>query len=524
MLGQSEKFNENYAAKIVRVDAIEEIPNANSIVRATLGESKVVVSKDAQVGDIVVYFPVGSAISKKFLSTNNLFFNPESNSNYPEYKELKSVIKVMEEDTMDTATSNEALVKMKSKLKGMTGLFDKHGRVKIVSLRGVYSEGFVAPIEMLEKTWPELRSEIWSMRLGVLFDKIGEDVLCTKYIPKIQSKTKPGMVTRPALTSGFDRIIPDTFKFHYDTTKLDNHLYCIHPDDEITITVKVHGTSAILANIPVRKKLPWWKKLGKKVGIKVEDTEYDCIYSSRRVIQNQYGNVEDTRGNIYASLYKTLGSIVPKDTIIYGELVGYIEGTQTGIQQPCGIVHDYGCKPGEWAFMPYRMVTTIGGNDMEWTVKEVYDWTLETIESLPDRLRPRLLPLNIICSGKAGNMYDSFDKICKQDLQADFEADVEKYGNTPGVDHLPLYLTSLEEYRIHRWRIEWLEDMKNDDVFLRIEEPEPMCNNPKVPREGVVIRLTHDTQPRAFKLKSKAHYALSDKSTNKGEADPEDLA
>lgn len=524
MLRQSKNFNENYAAKIARVDAIEEIPGANSIVRATLGESKVVVSKDTQVGDIVVFFPVGSAINKKFLSTNNLFSNPESNSNYSEYKELKEAIKIAEGDTTDTPTSNKALAEMKKKLKGMTGMFDKHGRVKLLSLRGVYSEGFVASVEMLESTWPELRSEIWSARLGVLFDMVGEDVLCTKYIPVIQSRAKQNSSTHSAQSDSFDRIIPDTFKFHYDTTMLDNHIDCIDPADEITITVKVHGTSAILANIPVRKKLPWWKKMGKKLGIKVNETEYDYIYSSRRVIQNQYGNVESKAGDVYAALHRELGKIVPKDTIIYGELVGYIEGTNTGIQQPCGIVHDYGCQPGEWAFMPYRIVTTVGDNDLEWSVKEVHDWTLETIETLPQEQRKLLIPINILYSGKAGDMYNSFYKATQQDLQDDFNADIDKYCNTPGVDHLPLHLTSIGEYMKHRWRIEWMEDMKNDDVLLRIESPEPMCNNPKVPREGVVIRLTKDTRPRAFKLKSKAHYALSDKSANKGEADPEDLA
>ena len=68
-----------------------------------------------------------------------------------------------------------------------------------------------------------------------------------------------------------------------------------------------------------------------------------------------------------------------------------------------------------------------------------------------------------------------------------------------------------------------LDRMKNDKEWLLMEKNEPMCKN-KVPREGVVIRIDNDIMPRAWKLKSKAHYEIEAKQHDAGEADMEEEA
>ena len=91
----------------------------------------------------------------------------------------------------------------------------------------------------------------------------------------------------------FNKIIPGTFFFHYDTAPLNRNIDKINPTDVITITEKLDGTSFILADILTRKKLAWYEKLTNFLHItKHSTTEYGLIYSSRNVIKNQYINKE----------------------------------------------------------------------------------------------------------------------------------------------------------------------------------------------------------------------------------------
>ena len=58
-------------------------------------------------------------------------------------------------------------------------------------------------------------------------------------------------------------------------------------DTLINISYKMHGTSAIVSYILCNKKLKWYEKILKKLGVNIVDSEYDYIYSSRKVIKNE---------------------------------------------------------------------------------------------------------------------------------------------------------------------------------------------------------------------------------------------
>lgn len=85
------------------------------------------------------------------------------------------------------------------------------------------------------------------------------------------------------------------------TNKLEDNIWRIQPTDCVTISCKKHGTSAIYANIPVKKpiKLPLYNRfinyshkkltqlvnwLSKKV-VPNYKIEYGDVYSSRSVIK-----------------------------------------------------------------------------------------------------------------------------------------------------------------------------------------------------------------------------------------------
>lgn len=524
MLKQSKDINQNYAARILRVESIEPIPEAHSIVRAVLGTNKVVVSKDTKVGDLVVYFPVGSVIHSKYLSFHHLYQDYTLNANKEEYETAYRRWEAFE-GSMD---EKEVL---RAGLKRLVGMFDKTGRVRMLKLRGQYSEGYVAPIDTLISVWPELGKLNWEEEIGTVFDTVDKELICWKYVPPVKSvEPRVHKTGRHRKEAKFDRLVPNQFAFHYDTNHLERNAQFFNPDDLITLTVKEHGTAFEMANILTYRPLRFTEKIRKLLGMKVDNRVYGNVFSSRRVIQNRYINPNFRTENsfygsgVYECVNRDLFKYVPEGMTVYGEIVGYKEGTNQCIQSPKGIDHDYGCKPGQWSFMPYRItMTKPDGLVSEWSVLDVISWTLMVKELLAPEDRHKLHPMTLLYEGKAGDMYNLWSEIQKQVTKKNWEKAKEVAAEDSNLTHLPSYLENLNSYRTHCWQIEWIERMKQDKEMLGFELPEPLCNNKKAPREGVVLRLTGDFHSEAWKLKTLAHKNLSQKAMDSGEVDIDDV-
>lgn len=542
ILHKSNDCNVNYAARIVRVDEVHPIPDAHSIVKAVLGTDTVVVGKDTKVGDIVVYFPAGCCICEKYLSAHNLYdaSNASHNSNHDTYLDVTNELNALMTKPAKDEEDISKIQELEARRKGMVGFFSHKGNVRCIKLRGQMSMGYVAPITTLEKVWPELKTILWSKELGSTIDMVGEDRLCWKYVPvtKARNEAEDGTIGYPMpwykrslrKLKKFDRLIPGFFRPHYDTAMLERNAHLIDPEDVITETVKVHGTSVILANLPVRRQLNMWERFLKFLHIKVNETEFGEIYSTRRVIQNKYINpfakrANNEPGNEYQAVNSEFIDFLTPGMSVYGEIVGY-KPTGKCIQSPKGIDHDYGCMPGQHKFMPYRITETDeSGNVQEWSIEEVMDWTNKVREMLPDEEKSRIMDMVLIYGGKAGDQYGLYEQVKAatstqeyQDAVAEFRAAPEFCG------FMPKRLESYDEFVKNKWRIAWIEAMKNDKAGIGMELPEPLCRNKKAPREGIVVRIVGDKEARAWKLKSKAHAALSQKAQDAGEADPEDLA
>ena len=142
-----EDANPNYLARICKIEETTPIVGADRLVKTVINGYDIVISKDFNVGDIVVYFPVETCICEKFLSANNLyeFSEADRNSNFKEIEEL--VTKSKNASTEEKRKEYYDLAKSKSKC----GFFNKHGRVRIINLRGQYSQGFIAKVDSLIK-------------------------------------------------------------------------------------------------------------------------------------------------------------------------------------------------------------------------------------------------------------------------------------------------------------------------------------------------------------------------------------
>lgn len=541
MLNKSENINENYAARICRVDAIEPIPDAHSIVYATLGVDKVVVGKDTKVGDIVVFFPIGAAISSKYLSANNLYERSEAirNSNYDELCKVQADINLLMVKNPKTEEDIVKLQELQTRLKRLVGFFNKNGVVRMLKLRGVPSMGYVASVSTLEEVWPELKETLWNKYLNEPFDMIGEDRLCWKWLPN----KKPRLLEeRVPYTKGywwkkrmkklkrFDRLVPGQFEFHYDTKMLKDNMHVLFPDTPVTITVKMHGTSVIISNILTNKKLSTWEKIKKRLGFKVEEQVYDNVYSSRKVIKNQY--INPGKPNQYYSadphgcVNRDFAEYLSPGMTVYGEIVGYEESTSRCIQHPKGIDHDYGCEKGEWAFMPYRITTTNSeGKVREWSLHEILVWNEVVRSKMLNKADTRKLKdITILYQGPMDGLYPGlYSEILAKHTYEDFNKAVSDYKHSESFNgFMPKYLESYQDWINHLWRIEVLEKMKNDQEQLGMELPEPLCKNKKAPREGIVLRIIDDPEQRAWKLKTVKHMELSQKAADAGEQDMED--
>lgn len=497
MFKKSENFNPNYLASICKIEETFPIEGADRLIRTVINGYDMVVSKDMKPGDIVLYFPVETAICEKFLGANNLYEISEAhrNSNFEIIKEIYSKIEIEKDENV----SKELLAEAKS----MCGFFNKHGRVRMLKLRGQYSMGFVTPISTLCKAYPELENTNWEELVGASFDSIGDELLCWKYV--VTPNIKPESINKSESRNWkklmrktykkFDKLIEGQFKFHYDTKKLEEDISILKPNDSVSISVKVHGTSVILSNILCNRKLSRWEKIKKFFGFNVPTTEYDNIYSSRKVIKNRYlaEKTNDFYGtDIWGDVNKVFSQFLSPGMTVYGEIVGYTTGTSRYIQKN----HDYGCEVGQWKFMPYR-ITLKDSNGVEikdLDVKEVALWVNFVIDNFGDE--------------PAYGKYNISDVLMRMDIKyiglvQDIYKDLDP--NSPTFNK------------------ELLERMKNDTEWLGMEKREPLCKN-KVPREGIVLRINNDVVSRAWKLKSKAHYELEAKQHDSGEADMEELS
>ena len=281
--------------------------------------------------------------------------------------------------------------------------------------------------------------------------------------------------------------------------------------------ILIHNTSAIFANVLTKKPVQLSniqklfnkmsnkkiKKLKKQNTTRYADKKrlenqikqyekikkptytvgYGNIYSSRTVIKNQYINSGVNSGfygvDIWGIYDKIMKPYIPQGMTLYGEICGYLDATGKMIQKG----YDYGCKVGENFLMPYRITTTKEDHTKkEWTVKEVYDWTVKLLKEHPE-LKKNVRPITILYSGTLKDLYP--------------EISVS--------DH---------------WHENVLETMRNDKEHFGMEELEPECIN-KVPREGIVLRIMEDPVAEAFKLKSFRFLDRERSEMDKGQVDME---
>ena len=413
----------NYSATVVKLGRIIDHSNADRLKITFIHGNSVIVGLNAKEGDVGLFYPCESQIGLEFAVANDLIRRKDDNG------------------------------------KVVGGLFDENRRVRCQSLRGEKSMGFWIPMDSLAKTLQRpLEEVLTNYPVNTEIENIGSLVISSKYVPK-SNKTEMSAGKQPKLIKkSKSRIIDEQFKFHFDTSHLGKNLHMIKPDSLVAITWKMHGSSFIVGHCLVKKKLTFIENLLKKFKVNIVDTEYDYVYSSRKVIKNAAFNEDVGPGyygeDIWTRVGEELKGSLHEGETLYGEICGF---TKEGafIQKN----YDYGCKIGEHKIYVYRITRTNSeGHVTELSWPQVKERCNQIgVEHVPE-----------IYYGKAGDL-----------VQAawDFSSD--------------------ENWPEDKWNEFFLDYLTKRYVY---DQDCQFCNN-SIPSEGVVTRL-EGLEIKNYKLKS----------------------
>lgn len=324
----------NYLAKIVKIDNLHPIPDADRIQTTLVDYNSVIIGKDTNIGDVVVYFPVECQINSDLLSYLSLY--------------------------SDSAQNKDATQK---------GFFGKQGRVRCVSMiKGtVKSEGFILPynqvLNFLKDSGQDTSGIIYSdSYINTSFDYFNNIQICQKYVPTPARNSGSGVQVKS--TNKLKNILVDNqFKFYGDTSHLKQNIHKFSLEDLVVITNKVHGSSFIASYCLVNRRLKWYEKLGLRLGLNIPTLEYGYVWSSGKPKSNLPKGVESEsnvwisgNGSFYSEdiwrrEFEKIKPVLKKGFTIYGEIIGQ------GVQGP----YTYGVEGTK--MLVYKItVTNIDGD------------------------------------------------------------------------------------------------------------------------------------------------------------------
>ena len=444
---KSKNANINYLAKIIDIQNFTPHPDPETtkLKLAHVDGFNIVVGIDSEPG-IYVYFPTSCEINPQLLAYGNLYRHTEKN-NKPEAK---------------------------------AGFFEDNGRVKAIKLRGVVSEGFLMDWTLFHNFIVENTNKEIEPDINTEFDSIEDSGksfwICKKYI--VQTTIKSPKESRyQKQVKRFNRVVDTQFRFHYETSQLRKIPTFIKPDDLISITSKIHGTSGISAYVLCKRPKKWYEIFKKETPV-----IYDYLYSSRSVIKNADYNPKHSGGFYGIDVWKYVDDYIrpflQKGMTLYYEIVGFLPNGGY-IQKN----YDYGCIPpkNEQDYKPeinfkvriYRItLTNIDGQVHEFSAREVQQWCKTN----------GLIPVEEFYYGYARDLYKDLNE---------------------------------QEH----WQENFIDRLANDKNFY-MELNSPDCTN-KVPHEGIVIKK-EDMIPAAVKLKAFKFLSGEQQQLDAGEANIED--
>lgn len=429
-MGIEIKGTRNYSATVIQVPELRKAENSDKLyIIDKLGITAIVdESWKDRVGELVLMFPAEVQLSKEFARENNLHRHSELNA--------------------DPTKS---------------GYLEDNRRVRALKLRGNISNGLVLPVSSVSHMFVGGGGHIF--REGDVFDTVNGKEICRKYV--IEEKAATLTKGERQVKKAFRRVDSTFLPEHFETGQWLREEQTVPSDAELIITQKLHGTSCRLAHTLVKRKLTWLEKIAQKLGVAVKDHDYDLVAGSRRSIKDP-NNPEQQHfygTDVWTDALKEYGDRIPKNFIVYGELVGF---THDGAPIQKG--HTYECEAGDSELFVYRVAVITEDAD--------------------------LVDLS----------WDQVKGFC------------ERHGflTVPELDRLPKSAFDVEDFNEKDFYDEWVQ---NPEVFN--ERPVGLSAGGTNKDEGIAIRVETKTGPELYKFKNKSHYLYESNQLDSGEADLE---
>lgn len=320
----------NYAAEVVTVERLIDLPGLDNLKGLPVGGFTALVPKTTEVGDTLVVFPAESQLSEDFCFKNNLYAQSDLNQD-----------------------------------PGAKGYLGKNRRVRAIRLRGNLSSALAMSVDVLREYHPAGETPA----PGTVFDTINGVTISRKYVTP--TKESAPSVSGSKVKKAWKRVDAKFLPEHLDTEAYWRSESKLRPDDFVTLTQKLHGTSVRIGNVPTKIKPTWRSRLAQKLGVKVAELEPAVVGGSRKVIKDP----ENLRQNhfyssdIWTEAAELYGPLLPENVILYGELIGW-----AGVDQPIQRGYTYDLPNGERELYVYRVVVVAsdgGTYDLSWEgVKE----------------------------------------------------------------------------------------------------------------------------------------------------------
>jgi hypothetical protein len=337
-----------YQAYVIKVSNVKQHPNADKLdVIEYNGTTYITGRGDFAVGDIAVLFPGDGKLSVEFLRQNNLYRNPELNSDPTK-----------------------------------RGYFSNNGRVTTEKLRGICSYGLIVSLE----AFTYLKVE-FPYRPGDGFDSISGFKICEKYFT-------PETLRAMAAARNVKRTI------RYDLAKHPDTLYLTFsnpPAGLVIITEKLHGTSGRTGKVVYKKIKP---NLIDRIKSLFTGEKYMVVTGTRNTIcvpgWAEYSKEERYR----AEIHELLAPLLNKGETIFYEIVGFssnnvpimtphslenVKDKDFKKNYPNPIIYKYG--ETNYTFYVYRITQEIYNVTLEYT----WDQVLNRCEQLDIKSVPELI-------------------------------------------------------------------------------------------------------------------------------------
>jgi len=295
--------NENYVCTVAKVYIINTLDGLDNLVGIPFFGYQALTSKNVQVGDLGLVFTAETQLSKNFCKENNLYREKELNGDVEK-----------------------------------AGYIEKNRRVRAIKMRGHRSSALFMPLSSLDYLGLDL-----DLKEGDCFDSINGIKICQKYEIKVPQ------VGKSAKKAAKFKLNIRAFPEHLDTANYFKNVDKIKPEDTIIITQKLHGTSARVCNQLVEeppKLLAGF--LNKWFGTKFRGKKkWKIIAGSRRCLF--FYEEDPNHPSIYIRNAQKIAHLVPKNWVIFGEIVGYDEDS------PIFKRYTYEVAPGHFKFFVYRI-------------------------------------------------------------------------------------------------------------------------------------------------------------------------